>query len=285
MAGSEDTETRPARPRAVPAPQLVRALEAIGAGAYVVDEGGRIAAVNSRAEDLLGRSAPELLGKDAHDLLHRGPEGQRLPTTQCGMRQPFYAGRPAQKDEDYFECADGSLLTVSWLLAPYDLGDLGAGTLVVFHAPEQASPTAPHTEEPAQPLSELERLALLAETTTQLTSTLDVDEALRRLVALVVPRLADWAVIDVINEAGEVWRTAVVQADGGRLVHHEEFEGPMPPVLETSLMPLSRALRGVASSFADPDTYERIAVRLDGPHERDERVESDGELLHASTIG
>ncbi|MEU6539962.1 SpoIIE family protein phosphatase [Streptomyces sp. NPDC047000] len=256
MAGSEDKGAGSARSRAVTVARLVPALEAIGTGAYVVDAGGRIAAVNSQAEDLLGRSAPELLGRDAHDLLHRGPEGQRLPTTQCGMRQAFHAGRPAQRDEDWFERADGSLLPVSWLLAPYDLGEYGTGTLIVFHASDGARPCGLRAEQLAQPLSELERLALLAETTTQLTSTLDADDALRKLVALVLPRLADWAVIDVITEAGEVWRTAVVQADGGRLVHHEELEGPMPPVLETSLMPLSRALRGVASSLAGPDTYQ-----------------------------
>ena len=256
MAGSQDTGPGPARSRAEPVPRLVPALEAIGTGAYVVDEGGRVVAVNTRAEHLLGRSAPDLLGKDAHDLLHRGPEGQRLPTAQCSMRTAFYAARPAQQDEDWFERADGSLLPVSWLLVPYDLGDYGTGTLIVFHPREPARPAEAGAQEAAQPLSELERLALLAETTTQLTSTLDVDEALRRLVALVLPRLADWAVIDVITEAGEVWRTAVVQADGGRLVHHEELEGPMPPVLETSLMPLSRALRGVASSLDDPDAYQ-----------------------------
>lgn len=255
MSGAENTETGPERSRAVPVSGLVRALEAIGAGAYVVDERGHVVAVNSRAEHLLGRAAPDMLGQDAHDLLHRGPQGQQLPTTQCGMRPAFHAGRPAQRDEDYFERADGSLLPVSWLIAPYDLGDRTAGTLIVFHTTEQAPPTGPRPEQAAEPLSELERLALLAETTAQVTSTLDTDEALRRLVALVLPRLADWAVIDVITETGEVWRTAVVQADGDRLVRHEDLEGPMPPIPEESLLPLSRALRGVAASLVGPGTY------------------------------
>ncbi|MFD7702873.1 SpoIIE family protein phosphatase [Streptomyces caelestis] len=251
MTGSERTEAH-----GLSAPTASAALEAIGTGAYVVDEQGCIIAVNARAEELLGLPAAELLGHDAHDLLHRGPQGQQLPRTQCAMRQAFHAGRPAQGDEEYFARADGSVLPVSWLIAPYDLGDRRAATLVVFHAPGQLWDTVPRPEPTAQSLSELQKLALLAETTAQLTSTLDVDEALQRLVGLVVPRLADWVIVDLITERDEVWRTVVVHAEGDTLVQHEELQGPMPPIPEESPMPLSRALRGVASTLAGPQTYQ-----------------------------
>ncbi|MFJ3617435.1 SpoIIE family protein phosphatase [Streptomyces iakyrus] len=256
MTGPEHTET--VHGPSVPTASVVLAgtLEAIGAGAYVVDEQGCIIAVNTRAEQLLGRSADELLGHDAHDLLHRGPDGQPLPRTQCAMRQAFHAGRTAQSDEDWFACGDGTLLRISWLLTPYDVGGRHAGTLVVFHTPHHSQAPDPRPEPAAQPLSELHRLALLAETTAQLTSTLDVDEALRRLVTLVLPRLADWAVVDLITERDEVWRTVVVHSDGDTLTHHEDLQGPMPPIPEESPMPLSRALRGVASNLAGPQTYQ-----------------------------
>ncbi|MEU2925655.1 SpoIIE family protein phosphatase [Streptomyces sp. NPDC007251] len=231
-------------------------LEAIGTGAYVADEQGRIVAVNSCAERLLDRPAAGLVGQDAHDLLHRGPHGEPLPTTRCSMRQAFHAGTPAHGDGDYFARGDGSPLRVSWTITPYDLGDHRAGTLVVFHPPRPVPGTEEVPEHPAATLTDYERLALLAETTTRLTSTLETDEALRRLVDLVVPRLADWVVIDLITERDEVWRAAVVQADGDTLTHHEDLEGPMPPVPEESPMPLSRALRGVASTLAGPETYQ-----------------------------
>ncbi|MEU1571345.1 SpoIIE family protein phosphatase [Streptomyces collinus] len=256
MTGPEPTET--VHGPSVPTASVVLAgtLEAIGAGAYVVDEQGCIIATNTRAEQLLGRSADDLLGHDAHDLLHRGPDGQPLPRTQCAMRQAFHAGRTAQADEDWFACGDGTLLRISWLITPYDVGGRHAGTLVVFHTPHHPQATDPRPEPAAQPLSELHRLALLAETTAQLTSTLDVDEAVRRLVALVLPRLADWAVIDLITERDEVWRTVVVHSDGDTLTYHEDLQGPMPPIPEESPMPLSRALRGVASNLAGPQTYQ-----------------------------
>ncbi|MFJ2950669.1 SpoIIE family protein phosphatase [Streptomyces sp. NPDC087226] len=238
------------------APTTSEALDAIGAGAYAVDEQGRIIAVNARAEEVLGRTAAELVGHDAHDLLHRDAQGQQLPRTQCAMRQAFHAGHPAQADDDYFARADGSVLPISWLITPYGTGDHRTATLVVFHTPEQPPRTRPQPGSPAQSLSELQRLALLAETTAQLTSTLDVDEALRRLVSLVVPRLADWVVVDLITERDEVWRAVVAHVDAEAPVRHEELEGPMPPIPEESPMPLSRALRGVASTLAGPQNYQ-----------------------------
>ncbi|MGW0496023.1 SpoIIE family protein phosphatase [Streptomyces sp. NPDC003007] len=256
MAGPEHTETFDGP--SVPTASVVLAgtLEAIGAGAYVVNEQGCVVAVNTRAEQLLGHSADDLIGHDAHDLLHRDPQGQPLPRTQCAMRQPFHAGRTAQADEAYFVCGDGTLLRISWLITPYDVGGRHAGTLVVFHAPDHQELADPQPEPAAQPLSELHRLALLAETTAQLTSTLDVDEALRRLVGLVVPRLADWVVVDLITERDEVWRSTVVHAEGDTYTHREDLQGPMPPIPEESPMPLSRALRGVASNLAVPQTYQ-----------------------------
>ncbi|WP_406011115.1 SpoIIE family protein phosphatase [Streptomyces sp. NBC_00637] len=253
MAGPEDTQSNGRRLLSAPAAAAAEVLEAIGTGAYVVDEQGRVIAVNSRAEQLLDLPAGDLLGHDAHDLLHRDAHGQPMPRTQCRMRGAFHAGRAAQADEDYFARKDGSTLPISWSIAPFDLGACERGTLVLFHA-RRPEPDAP--EPAATLLPDLERLALLAATTTQLTSTLDVDEALRRLVTLVVPRLADWAIIDLITERDEVWRTVVVEAAGAALVPHEELQGPMPPVPEESPMPLSRALRGVASTLAGPQTYQ-----------------------------
>ncbi|WP_020120192.1 SpoIIE family protein phosphatase [Streptomyces canus] len=256
MAGADDTGTLGRRPPAASAAGLAAALEAIGTAAYVVDEEGHVIAVNARAEELLVRPAEEFYGRDAHDLLHRDAHGHVLPRSRCSMRQAFHAGRTAQAEGDHFECGDGSLLPVSWLITPYDVDGRVVGTLVLVHAqcpPETDSPP----ETAARSMPELERLALLAETTTRLTSTLDVEETLRRLVTLVVPRLADWAVVDLITERDEVWRTAVVHAEGDALVRHEDLQGPMPPIPEESPMPLSRALRGVASTLAGPQTYER----------------------------
>ncbi|KUL69070.1 MULTISPECIES: SpoIIE family protein phosphatase [unclassified Streptomyces] len=257
MEGPQDTET-PRREAVASAPAaLSQALDALGAGAYVVDERGCILAVNAQAERMLGRSADELVGQDAHDLLHRGPHGQPLPHSQCAMRHAFHAGRPAQGAGEYFALPDGSVRPIGWMITPYAAGGDEERTLVLFHPQEIVEEPASPPETPTAPLTELERLALLAEATAQLTSTLDTDETLRRLGHLVVPRLADWVVVDLITERDEVWRDVVAHADGATLKRHEDLEGPMPPVLAESQWPLSRALRGASSTVTGPERYHR----------------------------
>jgi PAS domain S-box-containing protein len=226
----------------------------VHAGMYVVDDHGSIVTVNARAEFLLGRSADALVGRDAHDLLHRDGLGQSMPRAACPMMHAFLGGSTRGGAHEWFARGDDTLLPVSWLVTPCRLegGVLGAAVLFYETDPEEGVPSTA-----ASPtLSQLDRLALLAETTTRLTSTLDAEEAVARLVRLVVPRLADWAVVDLITESDDVWRTTVATHHGGAVVRCEELEGPLPPVHEESLMPLSRALRGAASTLAGPQTYQ-----------------------------
>ncbi|MGV9242115.1 SpoIIE family protein phosphatase [Streptomyces sp. NPDC003710] len=248
-----------------PRETVARALNALGAGAYLADEQGSIVAVNTRGEQLLARPASGLVGQDAHDLLHRTNSGEPLPRAQCRIRQSTLGGRTEQGDDEWLERGDGTLLPVVWLATPCDIGSRPSATLVLFHLAERPGRQAERPPAGGR-LSELERLALLAETTTVLTSTLDIHEALRRLINLVVPRLADWAVIDLISERNEVSRFAAAHAEGGTVVFREDLQGPMPPVPQESPMPLSRALRGVASSLAGPETYQ-------GPPDSDIAVE------------
>ncbi|MFJ5774900.1 SpoIIE family protein phosphatase [Streptomyces sp. NPDC093094] len=244
---------------------VARALDSLGTGAYVADEEGRIVAVNARCEQLLARTASGLVGQDAHDLLHRTSWGEPVPRAQCRLRRSVLGGHTDQGDEAWLERGDGTLLPVAWLATPCDTGVHPSATLVLFHS--AGDPGRPPQRPPADGrLSELERLALLAETTTLLTSTLNIHEALRRLVGLVVPRLADWAVIDLLGESDEVTRFAVAHAEGGTVVFRDDLQGPMPRVPQESSMPLSRALRGVASSYAGPETYQ-------GPPDSDVAVE------------
>ncbi|GAA3051833.1 SpoIIE family protein phosphatase [Streptomyces glomeratus] len=248
-----------------PQETVARALNALGAGAYLADEQGSIIAVNTRGEQLLARPASGLVGQDAHDLLHRTNSGEPLPRAQCRIRQSTLGGRTEQGEDEWLERGDGTLLPVVWLATPCDIGSRPSATLVLFHLAGRPGRQAERPPAGGR-LSELERLALLAETTTVLTSTLDIHEALRRLINLVVPRLADWAVIDLISERNEVSRFAAAHAEGGTVVFREDLQGPMPPVPQESPMPLSRALRGVASSLAGPETYQ-------GPPDSDIAVE------------
>ena len=230
-------------------------LENLRASAIAVDDDGLIVAVNTAAQILLGRQAAELVGQDLHDLLHRDEYGHSVPRTRCRMRKALLTGDTGHGDAEWFARGDGTLVRLSWLVTPCTPGPSGAAALTLLYEPKRSN--VRHSDGgQSSPLTELDRLALLAETTTQLTSTLDVDEALHRLAALTVPRLADWAVFDLLTERDEVRRVLVVEHKDGILVERDDLQGPMPPVPSESPMPLSRALRGAASSLAGPATYQ-----------------------------
>lgn len=78
-------------------------------------------------------------------------------------------------------------------------------------AEQQARAAAEH----AQALAERaqQSLALLAEATSMLAATLDVEECLRRLGALVVPFLADWCTARLLGHDGEPDRTLSTHSD------------------------------------------------------------------------
>ncbi|WP_228973265.1 SpoIIE family protein phosphatase [Streptomyces sp. DH12] len=235
---------------------LGEALDRLGAGAYAVDADWTVVALNAQAAILLGRSADELLGRDAHDLLHRQANGMSMPRSRCPIIEAFVAGQVRQEEQGFFARGDGSLLTASWLVTPLRFTPQETGALVVFHEYDPAGTSLPVSTIHAGLLPELERLALLAETTTQLTATLDVNEALDRLVRLVVPMLADWVVVDLITEGGAIQRAVVAHDDGGRISRRQDLQGSLLSLPETSPLPLSRALRGAGSTLATPQTYQ-----------------------------
>ncbi|MET9494179.1 SpoIIE family protein phosphatase [Streptomyces sp. NPDC006552] len=230
-------------------------LHELAVAALLIDDDGLIVAANDAVQTLLGTGRDALVGHDAHDLLHRDEHGQAVSRTRCRLREALLTARTEQGDTEWFARKDGSVLESSWLITPYTLDTQASGALVLLYGPRREAGTPEESAVPA-PLTELDRLALLAETTTQLTSTLDVGEALHRLAALTVPRIADWAVIDLVTDHGEVRRALVMEGRQGTLVERHDLQGPMPPVPEESPMPLSRALRGAASSLATPQTYQ-----------------------------
>lgn len=240
---------------ALSAALLGRSLESMTASAVVVDGDGRILAANTAALRLLRHDAAALVGQDSHDLLHRDEHGHALPRSRCLMRKALLTQGTVHGDAEWFARGDGTLIRLSWLVTPCAPGAATTGALALLYEQPQEVPP-PGGAGYAAPLTELDRLSLLAETTTRLTSTLDADEALHRLAALTVPRLADWAVVDLLTERDEVRRVLVVEHKDGILIERSDLQGPMPPVPAESPMPLSRALRGAASTLAGPATYQ-----------------------------
>lgn len=250
---------------------LQKALTGLDVGVYVTDEQERIVAVNPHAEELLARSAAFLVGRNAHDLLHRGAGGTPLPRAQCQLMKVFRRGRGSHGGSKWFMRGDGTLLPVVWLVTPYELADGSTGVAVLFHerAAEQSEALgAVESGDHVAALAALaDSLSLISATTTVLTSSLEMAEALRRLVRLVLPRLADWAVVDLVDEDGDLQRVAVTHYRDGQHVRVEELEGPLPAVPPDSVMPLSRVLMGApvtrlsSRDYTDPLDSDMAAVQ------------------------
>ncbi|CAA9403375.1 MAG: Serine phosphatase RsbU, regulator of sigma subunit [uncultured Quadrisphaera sp.] len=87
------------------------------------------------------------------------------------------------------------------------------------------------------------RLTLLAEGSHVLAATLDTDEALDRLLGLIVPTVADWAVVNLADERGRLGRPAVVRHRDGHEALLRRYAELVPATLAPGT-PLHDLLQG-----------------------------------------
>lgn len=247
---------------------LERLVEAMNSGVLATDESGRITAWNPRAERLLGYTRDEVLGRPMHRFLHRDAAGHVPPERDCRLLHVLRTGVPDHGDGQRFADRDGRLVMCSWSSAPIYTGDRAAtqpaGLVIVFQdAADRVAVERERRDRMAQVERANSRLRLVAEITTVLSSTLNEEELLRRLVRLVVPALGDWAEVDLLIPDGRVERVAAT--------HHElspadiaRLEGPLPPLPRIPRGPLAQVLRGgaavVVSGEADVRSDEPLGA-------------------------
>ncbi len=114
-------------------------------------------------------------------------------------------------------------------------------TARVLAEQERARHLAAETAARAQAEQAQRRLALLAEATSMLAATLDVDESLSRLTDLVVPSVADWCLVELVSVDGDVRRVASSHVDPAKLdaLHRvEELRAE-----RTAASPVERVIR------------------------------------------
>lgn len=96
------------------------------------------------------------------------------------------------------------------------------------------------------------RLSLLAEATSMLAATLDVDESLDRLTSLVVPVLADWCTVHLLGTDGRVQRVAARHRDDSKLPLLRRLEELQPTGLSDDSH-TARVLSGAPAVVVDVD--------------------------------
>lgn len=122
QAGLQESEAR-----------LQEITASLGEGVYVLDARGRVTFVNPEAERLLGWSAAELIGREAHDIFHtQRPDGSVVGSADCPLHRVINTGQTYRTDHDWFARKDGSFLPVSIVSSPIVRDGQAQGSVISF---------------------------------------------------------------------------------------------------------------------------------------------------------
>jgi PAS domain S-box-containing protein len=177
-AGFDTTDAREEESR------VARVLESIPTAFFQLDSAWRFSYVNAEAERLLGSPRQVLLGNSIWHLFPASLDSE----FETHYRRAVETGESVTFDAHYPPPLDAWYEVRAWPSPD--------GLSVYF-----IDVTARH-----QARDELERTArrdaLLGRVTGELTRTLDGEEAVARLASLMVPELADWCVVTLVDDDG-----------------------------------------------------------------------------------
>jgi PAS domain S-box-containing protein len=166
------------------AARVTRVLEAMPAGFYSLDRDWRFTHVNAEAERLLGRAREDLLGKVLWDAW----PGAVNSVFEDSYRTAVRTGLPVSFDAYYPEPLDAWFELRAWPTPD--------GLSVYFTDVTERRRIQDRAERSAQ------RLSVLAQVSAELSGTLDARTAIAQLPRLVVPALADFCVVTVVEPDG-----------------------------------------------------------------------------------
>lgn len=108
-------------------------LNAAGEGIYGVNTKGQATFVNRAAQELLGWSSEDLLGKSIHDIIHHHHlDGSIYHTHDCPIYQAFRFEKVNRIENEVFWRKDGRPIQVEYVSTPiYDRKVL-AGAVIIF---------------------------------------------------------------------------------------------------------------------------------------------------------
>lgn len=107
-------------------------MATLGEGVLVIDQNGRLMDMNPEAEYLLGWSRDELIGQDAHDLIHYHPFSGSVPAEECRIRQVAVTGKSYRSEDERFTRKSGQTFRVGVNAAALTRGTEVIGTVLAF---------------------------------------------------------------------------------------------------------------------------------------------------------
>ena len=240
--------------------RVARVLEAMPTAFYSLSRDWRFTYVNAEAERLLGRHRDELVGRTIWEAFPAG----RGESFEVPYRTAMESGRPVAFDAYYPVPLDGWYELRAWP---------GPDGLAVYFLDITARRAAQQEAERAA-----ERAALMARVTTELTETLQGDEAVARLAQLLVPSLADWCIVTLVDDDEQAGTRRGLRdagwwhADAGRRALLEVYATERLEALHGSSY-LSRTLESASPATIEEDAAARVAEVLRPGPARDALLE------------
>ena len=222
-----------------------------------MDHEGRIIEFNPAAERTFGYSRADVIGKELADLIipaserdyHRAGLARFLETGQGALIDRRVEVTAIRSDDSEF---------------PVEL----AITVVDSDPPIFTGYLRDISEEKAaaQALRDSrERLAFLAEASALLSSSLNYRTVLERLANLVVPTLADWCAVDMLEENDTVRRVAVAHADPAKREAARQLVGTRPDEGNGQVL---RSVLASGEAVIAPDGVDACGGNSSDPEQR-----------------
>ncbi len=240
--------------------ELASILRHVGDGITAQGPDGSLVYANDAAARLCGlSSAEEMLSLSGAELLQRfeiiGTDRELLPIEQLPNRRAFLERTPQEGVLGYRQLPGGE---ERWSVvhATPTFTEAGEIRLVinVFHDVTDER----HAEQ---------RLHFLAETGTLLSASLDVDSTLAELAGQLVPRLADYCIVDLVEgESGRLRQVAITHRDPAREDLLRTLRDRYPPERNPS-HPVTEVLRsGVPFLVEDARDAALTRAAVDDEH-------------------
>jgi PAS domain S-box-containing protein len=235
-----------------------RILGALAEAVTVHDERGKVVYANEAAARLLGAaSVDEVLAAEPGELA-----GRFIITREDGspVVEADLPGRRLLAGEEHptllTRSVERSSGRVYWLLTKATQLDDGGRLAVNI------------IEDVTEEKNAERRQRFLAEAGELLVSSRDYEQTLQHVAALFVPSLADWCALDLVDDAGDLQRVALVHGDPEKKRRADELHERYPPRLGTD-QGLAAVLLDGRSLLVPEITDEMLAATArDAEHER-----------------
>ena len=198
--------------------RLEAVLRQMPAGVLIADASGQLVLANRLSGEIWPGTIPIDRPLDDHPpYVAFGPDGEGLPAGDWPLARALRDGETVTGETLEIERLDGTRGWISVDAAPIR----GRSGEIVAAVSTFSDVTAEHLA--------AQRQAYLAEASAVLASSLDYEETIARVMRLAVPSMADWAVVDLVGQAGVLDRLVVAHTNPARIELARELRERFPP--------------------------------------------------------